>query len=511
MKNKIPRRLKLLFQSSYDRGLDVLLTMWPQIKKKHPEATLDIAYGWELFDKGYSNNAERMSWKKQVNDLMQQDGVTHHGRIGKAELSQLRKQCGVLAYPTYFTEIFMIGAVEAQKDGLVPVTTRLGALEETAKTGFLIDGDIKTKETKDIFVETLIKLMGDEKLWEKKSKECKKFAQSHKWDDVANKWIDVFNKPSPQPKLTVYTPTIREGFWNIMASNLSEQEYKNFEWLIVDDYPKDRKSIAEKYAKKYNLEINYVRGKDQSPKRRYALVNANNTMMQKATGEFVVFLQDFILLKSDSLTQCANFYKHHPRDLYAPIDAYFEFGVEPDKSKKEDWFGGRLDVIGKFKHNTIRYGNRGFREVEDEFDFEANWGGMPLSVIKDLNGWWEFYDDGMGFDNSEIAFRAKKLGSRIFVDEWNVAVCLDHRPLISGDESGSRDNRDINLNDPRHVLLLKLMEQEKVGIVRDEKTDQSIQVDYEVPKLLQKESTDDIANWVKKNAIRIADQWMLEL
>lgn len=506
MKNK-----KLWYQSSYDRGLDILLSMWPQIKEAHPDATLDIAYGWDLFDKGYSNNVERMSWKKKVNKLMEQDGITHHGRIGKDELKRLRKKCGILAYPTYFPEIFMIGAVEAQKDGLVPVATRLGALSETAKTGFLIDGDIQDQKTKDDFVETLINLMSNKTLWKKKSKECRKFAQSYGWDGVANKWIDVFKKETDNPKLTVYTPTIREGFWNIMASNLSEQEYKNFEWLIVDDHPEDRKSISEKYAKQYNLEIKYVRGKEQTPKRRYSLVNANNTMMQEATGEFVVFLQDFILLKSDALAQCANFYKHHPRDLYAPIDAYFEFGVEPDKSKKEDWFDGKLDVIGKFKHNTIRYGDRGFREVKDEFDFEANWGGMPLSVIRDLNGWWEFYDDGMGFDNSEIALRAKKLGSRIFVDEWNVAVCLDHRPLISGDESGSRDNRDINLNDPRHVLLLKLMEKEKVGIVRDEEIDQSIQVDYTVPNTIDLTDADVVASWVRKNSIELADKWMKNL
>lgn len=507
----VSRNKKLLYQSSYDRGLDVLLNMWPQIKNIHPDATLDIAYGWDLFDKGYSNNVERMSWKKKVNELMDQDGITHHGRIGKQELQALRKQCGILAYPTYFPEIFMIGAVEAQKDGLVPVTTRLAALSETAKTGFLIDGDIKDQQTQSNFVKTLTKLMGDEKLWKKKSKECIQFTKSHSWDNVANDWIDVFTRNSEQPKLTIYTPTIREGFWNIMASNLSQQSYKNFEWLIVDGYKEDRSDVAKKYANKYSLNIRYVREKEQKPKRRYSLVNANNTMMQEASGEFVIFLQDFILLKPDALQQAKDFFIHHPRDLYAPIDTFFQFKLEPNLDNKEDWFDGSEDVIGEYSHTNIRYGNRGFREVKDEFDFEANWGGIPLQVLKDLNGWWEFYDDGMGFDNSEIALRAKRLGSRIFVDEWNVAVCLDHRPIVGSHEFESRESRDISLNDPRHVFLLKMLEQGKLSHIRDESIDKKISLHYTVPNEIQNKTPQEIAFWVRDNSIKIVDEWMENL
>jgi hypothetical protein len=47
---------KMLYASSPDRGLEHLLRMWPQIKEKIPGAELHFCYGWNMFDKGYSNN-----------------------------------------------------------------------------------------------------------------------------------------------------------------------------------------------------------------------------------------------------------------------------------------------------------------------------------------------------------------------------------------------------------------------------------------------------------------------
>ena len=72
---------KLFYGSSYDRGLDILLLMWSDIKKKYPDAELHIAYGWDLFDKAALNNKERMEWKADIVELMKQPGVHHHGLL----------------------------------------------------------------------------------------------------------------------------------------------------------------------------------------------------------------------------------------------------------------------------------------------------------------------------------------------------------------------------------------------------------------------------------------------
>ena len=60
------RQHKIFYGSSYDRGLMHLLLMWKEIKKEIPDATLEIYYGWKLFQSFYANNPERMKWKANM-------------------------------------------------------------------------------------------------------------------------------------------------------------------------------------------------------------------------------------------------------------------------------------------------------------------------------------------------------------------------------------------------------------------------------------------------------------
>lgn len=182
----VSKQHKLFYGSSYDRGLDILLKMWPKILEKHPDATLDIAYGWDLFDKGYANNPERMAWKERMNKLMEQKGITHHGRVGKKELAKIRQSCGIWTYPTYFTEIFCITAIETQVDGLIPVTMTLAALDETVQTGYKVEGDIYEPEVQDKWLEALFKAMED------KTKPNTDFLKEYDWSVIAGRWINEF-------------------------------------------------------------------------------------------------------------------------------------------------------------------------------------------------------------------------------------------------------------------------------------------------------------------------------
>lgn len=187
------RHHKLFYGSSYDRGLDILLDMWPEIKKEYPDATLDLCYGWNLFLAAYQNNPERMAWRDKLDKQMASDGITHHGRVGKKELAEIRRQCGIWAYPTYFTEINCITALDAQADGLVPVTMNLAALSETVGSGIKIDGDIFYPEVRDRYLKELLTLMGDEKRWKEESDKARNFAKDFSWEKIAKKWESVFN------------------------------------------------------------------------------------------------------------------------------------------------------------------------------------------------------------------------------------------------------------------------------------------------------------------------------
>lgn len=182
------RQHKLFYGSSYDRGLEHLLKLWPRIRAKVPDATLEICYGWELFDKGYANNPERMAWKARLTALMAQPGITHHGRVSKDQLRTIRQACGIWAYPTDFTEINCITGLDAQYDGCVPCVIALGALKETVQSGLKVEGDIYDEETQDAYLDAILRLLTDTTLWEEEQRKGQAFARTLTWAHIADLW-----------------------------------------------------------------------------------------------------------------------------------------------------------------------------------------------------------------------------------------------------------------------------------------------------------------------------------
>ena len=418
--------IKLFWGSSYDRGLDTLLFMWPDILERFPDAQLHICYGWDLFDIAQHDNPERMQWKKSVQMMMGQNGIVHHGRVGQDKLGEIRKECDIWAYPTWFPEINCITALECQNDGVIPMVMNHSALRETVGSGVRIDGDTRDPEVQQKYLEELLKLMESENKMAKESKKAKKFAKDFYWKEIAEKWIDEFIEPVSTPLVSVITVTIREGWWNIMAHNLSKQTYKDFEWVIVDDHKDDRSKIAQKYAKKYDLKIRYIRGDKVlgKYKKKHGLARANNTGYRAAKGSLCVFLQDFILIPERGVEALVDIHRHHPDSLIAPVDQYW-FPLEPNKGNAEDWWDGETNVIKSFSWRNVRMKFKGIRETENPYDFEMNYSAIPKSTLEYLNGWYEFFDDGMGYDNTEIAHRALKEGFKILIDDTNIAECID--------------------------------------------------------------------------------------
>lgn len=498
------RQHKIFWGSSYDRGLDILLFIWPDVLKEFPDAQLHITYGWDLFDKSAVNNVERQEWKKNIQTLMGQNGITHHGRLGKQELEKVRSSCGVWAYPTYFTEINCITALECQKDGLVPVTTNLAALKETVQSGFKVEGNIRDTKVQKEYLKQLLSVMRDKKLWEKESKKAKKFAKKFDWSKIAHKWSNYFVEPVSQPLVSIITPTIRQGFWHIMSQNITHQTYSNIEWIIVDDFKKDRRDIADEYAKKSGLNIKYIHSPKRAVKRKYGLSSANNIGIQNSNGELLVWLQDFVLMPIDGIERAVDFYRHHPNDLYAPTDVYHKPSVLPDITQ-EDWFDGLewFDVIGDFLWSNVRNANMGLRKTNDPFDFEMNYAAIPKSVLTRINGFWEFFDDALGYDNTEIAFRAGKTGSKIFVDDTNVAVCIDHWEALRGHEQNGV-NREHNLNDPRFKFYVENVAKGKMSLIRDPKIDEKLLLEYDIPKETSQEGA---VEWMTEHMDEITSKW----
>ena len=494
----------IFWGSSFDRGLDILLYIWPDILDVYPDAVLHITYGWDLFDKAFHNNPERQVWKRNMVSLMNQKGIVYHGRVGKQELKSVRQQCGIWAYPTYFQEINCITALECQMDGVVPVVMELAALKETVQSGIKVRGDIRNPEIVKQYTKELINMMGDKKLWKKESKKAKSFAKDYVWPEIAGNWESEFQIAQKEPLVTIYTPTIREGFWNIMADNLSNQTYKNFEWIVVDDHKDNRANLMQEVCEMYGItNYTYTKGKKRKTKRTYSLANANNTAIKAAKGSLFVFLQDFVLMPHDGIEKLVDVYLKHPDCFIAPVDKYYKPSKKPNTKNSFDWFDGDVDVVGDYLRRNIRVKGEGIRYTDTVTDFEQNYGAVPTAILRDLGGYYEFFDEALGFDDTEIIFRAFKKGYRMIIDDGNIATCLDHWGVVGNNEGGI--NRTRRMNNPRFVWMTEKIKRGELPIVRTQEIDDQIDLQYEIPEEV---SDEEAENWMKDNLENIVKGWL---
>lgn len=182
---------KCIYTSSYDRGLEHLLKIWPEVKKAVPDARLDICYGWDLFDKAYADNPERKAWKARMVEMMQQPGVTEVGRVSHKTVKRMMLASGVFAYPTHFGEINCISAIKAQLYGCEPVVTDFAALSEMVQHGRKIKGDIYEEEVREEYTKQLIEALKNPISKAERAK-ASSWAEQYAWTEIAKQWETHF-------------------------------------------------------------------------------------------------------------------------------------------------------------------------------------------------------------------------------------------------------------------------------------------------------------------------------
>ena len=186
-----------IWSSSYDRGLENLLDIWPEVIKAVPKAELNITYGWNLYDAAYPDNPERHAWKAKVDQKMNQPGIHHLGRIGQRDMVALLKQTGLWTYPTDFDEISCITAMKCQIYGVIPVVMDKAALKETVEHGTKLKGDINDPKVKKEYTKILIGWLKDHNRQKAVRKAMTQdSATKYSWDGIAKEWLDEFKKPS---------------------------------------------------------------------------------------------------------------------------------------------------------------------------------------------------------------------------------------------------------------------------------------------------------------------------
>ena len=181
---------RMIYTSSYDRGLQHILGMWEDIRKQVPGAELHVFYGWNTYDAMVAKGVRSPDFKIAMTKLMNQEGVFEHGRVGHKQLAKEFAKSGVYAYPSHFEEISCISAMKAQASGCVPVVTDYAALSETVKYGFKIDGKAGSFPTDELFKTTLIDILNDSS--KQKSIRTEMLANKSQWgwNKVAEQWVN---------------------------------------------------------------------------------------------------------------------------------------------------------------------------------------------------------------------------------------------------------------------------------------------------------------------------------
>lgn len=189
---------KIVYGSSYDRGLKELLEMWSEIKLAEPEAELTYFYG-----KGGLEKAGYDDFIEYIEELSNQEGVTCLDRISHEEVAKEFLSAGVWAYPAWFPEISAITAMKAQTGGAIPVITPTAALVETVRWGYttreprdekgqLPWGTKMPDKLMDEFVRLTIKALNPNN--QSFRRLMMNDAERFSWDKIAQKWDKYFRR-----------------------------------------------------------------------------------------------------------------------------------------------------------------------------------------------------------------------------------------------------------------------------------------------------------------------------
>ena len=170
----IKKEKQFIYASAPNRGLDILLDIWPSIHKELPEYTLKIAGSTDMYtiesndqtDPGINKQREELlKIGTELFDKIKNNeipGIELLGGLSHQQLiDELEKSQGFL-YPSTFPETCCHLLNMALHAGAVPVTSQVGALVEkitTGDNGIIVSGDPASDQFKQDFAKTVIDLV----------------------------------------------------------------------------------------------------------------------------------------------------------------------------------------------------------------------------------------------------------------------------------------------------------------------------------------------------------------
>ena len=209
---------RVIWPSDPGRALDDLVSIWPALKEKRPDLSIDVFYGFTaMYDEHMQAQSRQGNDRmKRVKDIVmefaERDDVRWHGMKPQEEVHQAFSKAGWWLYPTTWPEIHCISALKAQALGCIGICVDDFALKTTAKHCIRVPGNkgvgdperaAYIERFRDQVIETM-KLADGKKYgreltgnMQKMRQEGIEWARSNTWERVTREWADLFLELKP--------------------------------------------------------------------------------------------------------------------------------------------------------------------------------------------------------------------------------------------------------------------------------------------------------------------------
>jgi glycosyltransferase involved in cell wall biosynthesis len=162
------------YSSTPFRGLDVLLKVFPDIRSRISDASLDVFSSMRVY--GWTSDEDSRAFGT-LYEAAAQPGVTWHGSVAQPVLLEHLSRTGLFLYPNTFDETSCMAAIEAQAAGCVVITSARAGLNETVehgRTGICLKGDPRANARERAF-------------------------QKYTWSSIAAEWTAILEAMPARP------------------------------------------------------------------------------------------------------------------------------------------------------------------------------------------------------------------------------------------------------------------------------------------------------------------------
>lgn len=224
-------------------------------------------------------------------------------------------------------------------------------------------------------------------------------------------------------KLSFVYITYRCGGLDILADALSNQTYKDFEIIIIDDFRPNRSNQVKEYFKSKGLEIAYIGPSKQKcfPELTFGIFNAVNTGFIKSSGDIVVVCTDYQWFESDCFEKIVSH-----KDKLNNKTCIVLPGIAWDCDKPRN-ISNIISIWDTHWKGSPQLNQccKSFSWIPEGMEFALT--AYPWNIIEEMNGFPEYLDAVSEQPLDPIMESFNLVGAKAYVDINNFMHMIIHR------------------------------------------------------------------------------------